>query len=484
MRPHVKHPSPLLLLGCLGGVILLFSCSGDSPTGPPDIPQSLSHASSGGYSVCHRAGKAGEIIRVSASELAAHRAHGDYLSSLWVSHDNGQPDDAAHFRRIGDALDAAREGRLARSELHSAACRITITVAAGEFRGTDDFANTDRSLEHFPYVIDVPDITLRGALVMKLDANGRATTSSETHQVTTIQPTAPLSDLGGNGLILIIADPGTSSGNGLTLEGFVLRSGRMPGLEAAGFGVLSFQATGLTIRGNRLQGLVETIDLQGSTAVVESNHISDGGQCDLCIAGPGVYRVVGNKILAGGTHGIFSSPAINTEPTGSGPSEIFAEIINNEVRDHRQQPISAGIRVGTVGLGAPDVHGVSHLRIRNNLLVNNGFGLMVDALFPQPDTRLRGDLELTATGNDIRRSCQANVLVAFTRHFAAFEPGGGPYLLHSTYRLTLGGDSRFSDAWFSNPPGFGNTLIVNGREIAHRTREFFDETTCPGTATP
>ena len=118
-------------------------------------------------------------------------------------------------------------------------------------------------------------------------------------------------------------------------------------------------------------------------------------------------------------------------------------------------PVSAGIRIGAVGLSAPDVHGTSHITVRDNLLVNNNFGLMIDALFPQPDTELRGDVDLTTSGNVVRQSCQADLLVAFARHTTALGSTGGPYLRNSTYRLTLGGDLPFSDAWFSNPGGLG-----------------------------
>jgi hypothetical protein len=183
--------------------------------------------------------------------------------------------------------------------------------------------------------------------------------------------------------------------------------------------------------------------------------------------------------VAGGEHGIITIPAIATEPDGPGFSRVFADIINNEVRNVRQDPISAGIRVGAVGIGAPNVPGSSHIRIRDNLLVNNNFGLMIDAFFPEPNTRLRGDVEVTTSGNVVRESCQADLLVGFSRHATDLGAGGDPYLLNSTYKLTLGGDLRFRDAWFSNPAGFGNTLLVNGREIGHRTRQFFDPESCP-----
>jgi hypothetical protein len=50
-----------------------------------------------------------------------------------------------------------------------------------------------------------------------------------------------------------------------------------------------------------------------------------------------------------------------------------------------------------------------------------------------------------------------------------------PYMVNSTYRLSLGGDLPFRAAWFSNPAGFGNQLVVDGRTIAHGNRRFFDE---------
>jgi hypothetical protein len=479
MRARPLH-SPSVLLGCLSTVALLASCSGDPPTSVDAEPASETVVSPSVFSICHRTGTTGTIVKVSASELASHRRHGDYLTSLFVSQQNGQPSDEAHFRHIGDAYGAARDGRLARGELQSGACRITITIASGVYRGTDAVANTDKSLEHFPFVVDVPDITLHGALVMGLDAGGRATGAGATGATTTLSPIAPLSDQGGYALFFVVGDPAGSAGNGVIVEGFALRSGSGPDTDPVGFGVLTFGVNDVLIQGNRLQGFVETLDLRGSSGVVKANHISGGGQCDLCIAGPGTYLVADNRILGGGTHGIIASPAIDSDPSIAAASEVVADIVNNEVRDHRQKSISAGIRIGTIGLGAPDVHGTSRIRVRDNLLVNNNFGLMIDGLFPQPDTELRGDVDLTTSGNVVRQSCQADLLVAFARHSTALGSTGGFYLRNSTYRLTLGGDLPFSDAWFSNPGGLGNTLLVNGHAIGHITRQFFDENSCPG----
>jgi hypothetical protein len=477
MRTRPRYSS-LALLGYLGISTLLASCSDDIPTGADTDPATKAVASASGFSICHLTGVAGTIIQVSASELVIHRNHGDYLTSLFVSQEAGQPVDEAHFRHIGDAYRAARDGRLARGELQSGACRITIAVASGVYRGTDDAANRDKSLEHFPFVVDVPGITLHGALLMGLDSRGRATGAGTTQAMTTLSPIAPV----GDALLFVVGDPAGSAGNDFTVDGFALRSGIAPGTDPAGTGVRTFAVNNVLIQGNRLEGFVETLDLRGSSGVVRANHLSDGGQCDLCIAGPGTYIVADNRLLAGGTHGIFASPAIESDPSIAATSEVVADIVNNEVRDHRQQPISAGIRIGAVGLGAPDVHGTSHIRVRDNLLVNNNFGLMVDALFPQPDTELRGDVDLTTSGNVVRQSCQADLLVAFARHTTALGIVDGPYLRNSTYRLALGRDLPFSDAWFSNPGGLGNTLLVNGHAVGHITREFFDPNSCPGVA--
>jgi hypothetical protein len=158
---------------------------------------------------------------------------------------------------------------------------------------------------------------------------------------------------------------------------------------------------------------------------------------------------------------------------------VSADIGNNEVRPFRLRTVSAAIRL--IGGGPLDVSGSTHVTVHDNLLVNNMFGVILDAGFPTADTKLKGDIDLALDHNDIRRSCQTNLFTTFARHATGLGLDDGAYLLNSTYRLTLSSDQRFSDAWFDNPPDLGNTLIVNGRVIAHATRRFFDEVTCPGT---
>jgi hypothetical protein len=302
---------------------------------------------------------------------------------------------------------------------------------------------------------------------------------------TTLSPIEPLP----TPLIIANGHPGGSAGNGLTIEGFVLQSGQKK--EAGGQAVFGMRVSGLTIRGNRIEEkFSESIDLRAASAVVEENHLGGGGgTCDICLAGPGVYRVSSNRLLAGGIPGIITVPATGLDTPFDveqydlpAAAEVTAEIRNNEVRDHRFVPVGVGIRVAGIGPFASDVHGSSHVTIRDNLLVNNRFALMIEAAFPEPETELRSDIDVTLGGNVMQQSCQADLLVSFARHTTGLGIFEGAYLRSSTYRVTLGGDLSWSDVWFSHPDGFGNTLVVDGQTIPNGTRQFHDPDTCPGTA--
>jgi hypothetical protein len=490
MPVPMHRPMPALRL-CVSAVAVLASCSPESPTSLGAGRSSMDLASSAGQvALCHHPQSGGAILEVGAPALAAHLAHGDYLTTLIVSHDAGQSDDGAHFARIGDALSAARAARLAHGELVSASCRITILVSADAYHGTTS-APASGSDEQFPLMVDVPDITLHGALAMVLDDAGRATGAGIDGVETTRAPSEPLPIIDGNSTPLIVANahPGGSGGSGLTVEGFVLKSGHAIGADSGGQGVLSVRAESLTIRGNRFEGgFTESIDLRAGSASVVQNHLSGtAGTCDICLAGPGRYAANGNRLLAGGIPGITVSGVVSiTYPSGvekielPATAETWADVRNNEVRDHRRTPVGTGIRVDAVGVGAPNVHNTIHAVIQDNLLVNNQFGMIVHAGFALPGTDRRGDVDVTYGGNVIQQSCQAKLLVSLSRHTRALGMGMNPYLLNSTFSLSLGGDVSWSEVWFSHPAGFGNSLIVDGVEVANGGQQFYSASGCPG----
>ena len=146
------RPRSLLALLALGG---LAACTADTPTAPAEAVGLADQASGRAdrVSLCHRSGSGGVIVEVPPGAVAARERQGDYLTALAVSHTSSKPDDDTHFHRIGDALAAARAGRLARGEGRSAACRITITVGPGVFHGTG-VPTGKRFLELYPLMVE------------------------------------------------------------------------------------------------------------------------------------------------------------------------------------------------------------------------------------------------------------------------------------------------------------------------------------------
>lgn len=468
---------------CLTLLLTLAACSpgGDHPTAPGAGDPLAGLVVAQTVPVCHRTTGSPSILTLPAAAVAGHLAHGDYPTTLIV--DPGHPaiGDGRHFGRITEALEAARGGRIARGELTQADCRVTIAIAPGVYDGlaADD---PGPGLERFPLVVDVPDLTLRGAFVAAADQAGRATGVAATGIESVLNPVAPLPNFptpcaGGicswtMPLIIANGHPGGSAGHGLVVEGLVLRSGNAAGGPGvSGQGIFSLRVNGLVIRGNRFEhGFSESIDLRVGDAVIDRNHLDGGGgTCDICVAGPGEFTITGNRLLAGGIPGILTAPAILV-PVPPGVEQydlpatalLTADVVNNEVRDHQRVPAGVGMRVTTVARGGPNVAGMSRVRIQDNLLVNNRFGLFLEAAFPVNGTLLLGDAELTLGGNIFQSSCQADMLIAFTRHAAALGIAVQPYLRNSSYQVTLNGDLPPGDIWYGHPAGLGNTLVVDG----------------------
>ncbi|MES1260079.1 MAG: hypothetical protein ABUL71_05735, partial [Gemmatimonadota bacterium] len=235
--------------------------------------------------ICHQPDQAANLITVGAAAMPAHLAHGDYVARLSVD-PAITPGDGIHFRRITDAILAARATRFTFQELTAAACRISIDVVAGAFKGSFD-AGVDPAFERLPLIIDVPDITLRGALVMQMDGAGRATGASD--HATTLLPDRPIAfSPVGEDFIIVAGHPDGSLGDGAVIQGFAFQSGRNDG-SAGGLGIMALRASRVVIRGNRFeQGLMTAVDLRASSAVVENNHAAHlGANCAFCLAGPG-----------------------------------------------------------------------------------------------------------------------------------------------------------------------------------------------------
>jgi hypothetical protein len=489
MKPFMDI-SRLYPLGLI--TVMMMACDHGHPTVPlagGPIAQSALNRGVGDQKVvmCHMTDDGGKLLEVAGAARDAHLGHGDHVAQFMVGGSREDIGDGIHFARIGDAIAAAREIRFARGEQTASACRITIMVAPGTYRGS--IAETsDPSMERLPLVVDVPNLTLRGALAMQLDAGGRATGIGETGEVSSILPNAPLASASqfSEPIIVVNGHPDGFRGDGTVIEGFAFLSGHA-GVDQAfgGQAIFSLRVNGLVISGNRFEGgFSESVDLRATSAQVDGNHLSGGGiTCDVCLAGPGEYSARGNRLLAGGIPGFLVVPAILTPVDQTveqyvlpASSIVTALLTNNEVRNHLRKPVGVGIRVGAVGVGAPNVAGVTHVDARDNLLVGNNFAVIVEAAFPLANTLRKGDIELTLEGNTFVSSCQNHVLVSMSRHTTGLgiPPANAPYLLGSSYTLNLGGDIAWSDVWYSHPGGFGNTLTVDGVEIPNGSRVAYD----------
>ena len=149
-------------------------------------------------------------------------------------------------------------------------------------------------------------------------------------------------------LILANGDPGGSAGHGLTVEGFVMRSG-WAGLGSGSFAVLGVRVRRLVIRGNRFEeGFDVPLDLRETSARIERNHIAGTGLCDICLAGPGDFKVTGNRLVEGALEGILTTPAIDFE-SAPGVDRHPAGHRSAHGRDHEQRgprPPASPVRRG------------------------------------------------------------------------------------------------------------------------------------------
>ena len=87
---------------------------------------------------------------------------------------------------------------------------------------------------------------------------------------------------------------------------------------------------------------------------------------------------------------------------------------------------------------------------------------------------LKGDISATLTNNQFTGSCQRDLLVSMSRHTTALGLSYAPYLRQSTFQLVLNRDLRWDDAWFSNPDGYGNALVVDSTPIPTGVRQAYD----------
>ncbi len=465
--------------------LLVAGCSSDAPANVM-APMDVLSVKIGNdkIEICHLEGR-DKVLSLPMSAWPAHRGHGDYALAWSVSQGAPAAGDGIHFARITDAVDAADSTRRAHNEKEVAACRITITIDAGTYTGS--FDTTGPTIERYPLFIGVPDLTLRGAQAMLLDAKGRATDAPA--QGASIL--APDRGLSAAETYVVVADDETDyHGHNVVVENFRFTSGlSATSAVAGGVGIGAMRVRGLVIRGNHFEPTMQSgVDLRASNATVRENYARRlGTACGFCIAGPGTYAVAGNRILDGGFVGLFLAPVavLPNFPMTLNPSGIVitpyvapamaadtAVVSNNDISGHVRQAkgFGTGVRLVTFTsnkAGTTAQSGV--VTLTNNTLYKNNFAVSVDANTPVPATGtppvspvVPGNIDVSLSGNAVGPSCRNNLLVSFTRISRTLTNTTESFLANSRYSLQLGGDAPWSSAWFDHPSGYGNTLTVDG----------------------
>lgn len=478
-----KSANYLYVLLAAMSILALTGCS-DTPLGLTAPAQNRLSAHSS-VSVCHMSAGAGTVMSIPGPALAGHMRHGDYVAELLVDKATTSAGDAIHFTRIGDAIAAARATRIARNELLTGACRITIKVAPGIYQGSVS-ASADPAFEQLPLVIDIPDVTLAGSLVMQLDDEGRPTGpevgGAEGNSTLVATPglvsirTGSVLDKYAEPLIVVNSHPDGSHGDGVVIQGFWFQSGNeAPDAIVGGNAVWAMRAR-LVVRGNLIGGgFAEPVEFRASAGTVANNLLTGrGGSCALCMFGPGSYEVTSNRQTGLANRlAVLVFPAIFAAiPPGveqfTPPAEalVTAIIRNNDFRDHQEVPFGIGVRIAAIGPGAPNVAGTARVAVISNNLSNNRFAIVAEAGFPVANTALRGDIDLTVADNILNGSCQAPMLIALNSQASAVGLQSGPSLRNSTFTVSLDGNFAWSAAWYSHPAGAGNTLTVDGNAVA------------------
>ena len=490
---------------------LFFAACAEPPAAPhavatrsADATEFADHAGAGdlsdalrpdGARVCQvqRDGGGAEVAARGPRRLALLAA-GSYETRLFV--DPTKPPIAGlRFRRLTDAVDAARASRLARGELTRAACRIHIAVAAGDYVGSFDAA-APATHERLPILIDVPDLTIRGATHLGRDEAGRPVPPADGAPASVLRPDRPMVFLPvTEAFLVVVGHPGGSAGDGAEIRDVTFASGRTDG-SSGGMGVITLRVRRLRLEGNHFPGgLSSAFDVRASDGVIVGNLMQRlGANCAVCTAGPGHLRIRDNRIEDGALGGIYvgallahmpiaagAAPAAAIEPYAlPATASAEAEVVNNRVTGHRRLPIGFALRVLALGPGTAGVPQATTVRVRRNDFDSNTFGIVVDGGFPAAGALRRGDLTVRLAHNRIAGSCHAPLLVAFTRHTGALGVTVNPYLVNSTFALALGGDVAWADAWYAHPDGLGNTLLVDGVLQPTGTRVAYDPArSCP-----
>lgn len=457
---------------------LLFSLVACAPDGPPVLSGPVAvraSADANGQSkvaACHRAGAGWNTLSIAAPAWPAHRAHGDYALD-WQVDPASPAGDGRTFARITDAVLAVDSTRRANAEQAAGNCRITITVAAGTYRG--GWASSSTAPERLPFIITVPDVTVQGATPPLLDAKGRARLDVNGAETILSPDSSAQADL----VFVVSTDDAGFRGDGVTLANFRIASTALA-TQVSPIGAQRVQR--LRIAGNRIDGRFNgPVDLHAAEATLEENALRGHQGCGFCLNGPGRYVVAGNRLEDGGFAGVFVAPitiaagfrlgdnprTIAIPPDQAYPSPaVSTSVTNNWIGRYQRQSngLGSGVRVVTFAPAANAEPQGTDVELLGNDLDRNTLGVNVDAnVTATVAPPRRASVAVRLSGNAITGSCRAPLLASFARSSRALRVSTTQaYLTASSYGLTADPTLPLASAWIDHPAGFGNALQWNG----------------------
>jgi hypothetical protein len=383
------------------------------------------------------------------------------------------------FPTITLALAQARIDRLS----HGLSSKETITIHVGSGHFVGSYSKTKPTIEALPLYLDVPNLVLHGETILTDDADGLPTGFVHGTE-TTLVANPPLS---GEEQALIVIGPTSSglSGNGVTVDGFVLDAGH--GTNGKGQDIAIDRVKDFAVRANVLTGGAKTgAGTRASSGAVEGNFITGLGEGAIFRAGNknspalvafrrnrSVANVIGGVLLLGSGYRGVTFPGLSPIDRRTMFDSLIGEVSGNDLSDNNGVPhFSFGIGCFQIQRDIPAGQSTGGLTVvvSGNRIVNNWFGVVIDAGFPfRDDPRLwQGTFDGSFTANTVAENLQSPAVITFTK------VAGGEiykYLQDSTVRLRYtGGDL---DGYLFDHPAtdpidgriLGNTLVVNGVTI-------------------
>jgi len=398
------------------------------------------------------------------------------------------------YARITDAVERARQFR--HSAVIPATETIFVHVAPSTYMGSYGAPGSNQRLELLPIVLNVPNVVLRGATVLALDAQGLPIGVTPGAAETILVSTDPL-ESNKQTLLAIVSTTDGGAGNNVTVTGFTFDQ---PEFDHFGSSIYADHVSSYAIRGNRFRHAGIQFKSIYSSGALEQNLITESpnGPGALLAGGSAEYPaqviVRSNRFVNNAEHGLMAMPTVPSITPDLGHNNLTVlkgQFHGSNADSHRLDITIIGndfSHNGVLGLrllmicpsfvfdpADAEFPPVLTATVVNNTMNGNGnYGLDVEGgdTFGQGDKTFSGQFSGMFSGNQMLGNGRHGAIFTFT--FGGNRPPSDSsiYLRNSIYEVAdLDGElAGFDYANPLNDPKDGtplnNTLVVNGAVFA------------------